>query len=112
MGARTGGALHPVMAILQSRSRAWMQIAMATRDRPFDVTTAPADVSKCVMNAVWCDRTHKSHYNTANAVLCTLERSSFAQSNSASTFNRPSVQGQAQLPSEDEEACRQVPRED
>ena len=89
-----------------------MQIAMATRDRRFDVTTAPTDVSKRVMDAVWCDHTRKSRYSTANAMLCTLERSPYAQSNSASTFKRPSVQGQAQLPSDDEEAFRQVLKED
>ena len=53
-----------------------MQIAMATRDRPFDVTTAPADVSKRVMEAVWCGHTRKSRYSTASAVLCTLGGSS------------------------------------
>ena len=53
-----------------------MRIVMETRDGPRDVTATPADVS---------DRHHRSNgrgvvclrwqtrYNTANAVLCTLE---------------------------------------
>ena len=108
---RFGGALHSVMTILRSRSRAWMQIAMTTRDCPRDVTPLPADVSKNVMEVAWCNRASESRYSTACVELCTLERGSLTQSNSTSAFKRPSVQDQAQLPSEDEEACRHVPRE-
>ena len=111
MGVRIGGALHLVIAILRSRWRAWMQIPMTTRDRPRDVTPMLADVSKSVMNVAWCNCTSGWRYSTASVVMCTLERGSLAQSNSASTFMRPSVQAQAQLPSEDKETCRQVLRE-
>ena len=108
---RIGAALHSLTAILRSRLRAWMQIAMATRYRPRDVAPMPADVSKSVMDVSWCNRASESCYSTACAELCTLQRGSLTQSNSTSTFKRPSVHGQAQLPSEDEEACPRIPRE-
>ena len=83
-----------------------MRIAMATRDRPFDVTTAPADMSKREMDAVWCDHTRKSRNSTANVVLCTLERIYCAQSKATSSIQHQSVQECAQLPKEDKRECR------
>ena len=76
---------------------------MAMCHRPFDVTTAPSDVSKRVMNAVWCDQTCKSRKSIASALLYTLERSSFAQCKSTSTIKRLSSsvatkQGRGRVP--------------
>ena len=89
-----------------------MQIAMATHDRPHDVTVMPADMPKGVMDIAWCNRACKSRYTTASTELSTLVRSSFASCNLASIVKCPSVQGQAQLPNDDDETGRQVPRED
>ena len=70
---RIDGALNPVIAILHWRLHAWMRIAIATRNRPCDVTTVPADVSKCVMDMVLRNHDYKLYYNTTNAALYTLE---------------------------------------
>lgn len=52
---RAGVAPSLVNAISQRRLRACMRIAMATRDRPVDVTAMPIDVSNNVMGTAWCD---------------------------------------------------------
>ena len=82
-----------------------MWITMATRDRPFDVTTTPVDVSNRVIDMVWCDRTCESRHSTANAVLCTQSREGNAQCITTTSFKLPNVHAQVQLLRETNEAC-------
>ena len=84
---------------------------MATRDRPNDVTTAPADVSNLVMNTVWFDHMRESRYSTANAVLCTQSIDGNAQCITMTFFKLLNVQDEVQLPSGDNEACERGIRE-
>ena len=51
-----------------------MRIAMATRDRPCDVTTTSTDVSQRVMDMAWCNRTRKSRHRASSAELDTQRR--------------------------------------
>ena len=96
--------------ISQTRSCACMRIAMATVNRPVDVTAEPIDMSNGIMNMVWCDHACELWHNSTSAVLCTQEVEDNAQCIISTSFELIRIQDQAQLPSEDEEACQHSPR--
>ena len=96
-----------------SRDRApCMRITMAMRDWTIDVTSTPVDVSNRVMDMAWFSHACKSRRSTARRALATQRRENTTQHIGKASLLLPNVQDSAQLPSEDEEACRQVPRED